>query len=423
MVHSTTRKIVFTSAAAAVVLALTLSGCSSNANTSSTALPKTGSIRILANITPQLTKSYYLGLVAPWVSKHPGVKISIEVPSGNNVQDTLQQELASGSTPDIVASSLAPLVAPQLVAFPKESWVMNTPLAKEGEVGGKVVQVATGTQIQSLVFYNKTAFEKAGITAPPKTVDEYTADLKALTAAGYVGFDTSGDWVTGAQFEMLADPSLLTKDNNWFVKKSANSVTFANSAYSKWLSAYEQWVKDGSLPKSSLGQKYQDTIDAFTSGKAATYPMGNWAVTAIDAVTKPFEVGVFSSPTFDGKTTNQLSNPAQPYSILKSSKNQALALDLVKFLVTDKATVEKSLKSEGNFRKDYSYPASPLSAEVAKILNDAPGVIGGLSTVPGTTPTFGDQLNTTVQSLMTGKSAASAAASLDTWWATNGPTQ
>lgn len=423
MIHPTTRKIVFASAAAAVVMALTLTGCSSNSSTTSTGLPRTGNIRILANITPQLTKSYYLGLTAPWVAQHPGVKISIEVPSGDNVQDTLQQELASGSTPDIVASSLAPLVAPQLVNFPKESWVMSTPLAKQDEVNGQVVQVATGTQIQSLVFYNKTAFEKAGITTTPKTVAEYTADLKAVTAAGYVGFDTSGDWVTGAQFEMLADPSLLTTQPNWFVKKSANSVSFANSAYSKWLSAYEQWVQDGSLPKSSLGQKYQDTIDAFTSGKAATYPMGNWAVPAIDAVKKDFEVGVFSSPTFDGKTINQLSNPAQPYSILKSSKNQALALDLVKFLVTDKATVAKSLKSEGNFRKDFTYAGSPLNADVAKILDTAPGVVGGLGTVPGTTPTFGDQLNTTVQSLMTGKSASSAATSLDTWWATNGPTK
>jgi ABC-type glycerol-3-phosphate transport system substrate-binding protein len=423
VIHNKTRKVVLASAAAAVVMAITLSGCSSNTATTTSGLPKTGNIRILANITPQLTKDYYLGLVAPWLSKHPGVKISIEVPSGDNVQDTLQQELASGSTPDMVASSLAPLVAPQLVAFPKADWVMNTPLAKEGEVNGQVVQVATGTQIQSLVFYNKTAFEKAGITEVPKTVDEYTADLKALTAAGYVGFDTSGDWVTGAQFEMLADPSLLTAQPNWFVKKSANTVSFAKSAYSQWLSAYEQWVKDGSLPKSSLGQKYQDTIDSFTSGKAATYPMGNWAVPAIDAVKKNFDVGVFPSPTFDGKTTRQLSNPAQPYSILKSSKNQALALDLVKFLVTDKATVSKSLKSEGNFRKDYTYAGSALNADVSKILNTAPGVIGGLSTVPGTTPTFGDQLNTTVQSLMTGKSASSAAESLDTWWATNGPTK
>jgi multiple sugar transport system substrate-binding protein/raffinose/stachyose/melibiose transport system substrate-binding protein len=59
--------------------------------------------------------------------------------------------------PDVVASNLDPVVAPQLLAFPEEDWVLDTPLAEQNRVDGKIWQVATGAQIQSLVFYNKDA--------------------------------------------------------------------------------------------------------------------------------------------------------------------------------------------------------------------------------------------------------------------------
>src|SRR6478752_3833126 len=153
---------------AAVVLVSTaltaglLTGCAADGGGS-----ETTELRILANITPVLTQEYYEGLVQPWLDEHEGVTVTIEVPSAENVQSTLQQELASGDVPDIVASNLDPVVATQLLPFPDEKWVTDTPLAEENKADGKIWQVATGAQIQSLVFYNKDAFAKAGITEAP----------------------------------------------------------------------------------------------------------------------------------------------------------------------------------------------------------------------------------------------------------------
>jgi multiple sugar transport system substrate-binding protein/raffinose/stachyose/melibiose transport system substrate-binding protein len=136
--------------------ALVFAGC----GTSSSSDSLTGTIRMLANITPALTKQYYENLVAPFVKSHPGVTVTIESPSGKDVQSTLQQELASGSTPDIVASNLDPVVAPQMTPFPDASWVTSTPLSQDNKVNGQIWQVDTGAQIQSLVFYNKTPSPK-----------------------------------------------------------------------------------------------------------------------------------------------------------------------------------------------------------------------------------------------------------------------
>lgn len=374
-------------------------------------------LRILANITPVLTKEYYEDLVQPWVDKHPGVTVTIEVPSAENVQATLQQELASGDVPDIVASNLDPVVAPQMLAYPEDEWVLDTPLAEENELDGKIWQVATGAQIQSLVFYNKDAFAAAGIAEPPASVEEFTEALRALKVADYLPLQTAGEWVTGAQFAMMANPDLLGS-GDFYHEVTDGRTTFTDSAYADYLGEYSTWISDGLVDPDALGLKYQDSIDGFTSGAAATYVMGNWVVPSIDESVSDFEVGVFPMPSLTGEPAAQMGGPAQPYSILQDSDNRDLALDLVEYLVTDEAAVTASLASEGNYRQGYSYDGSPLNKEVGAILDAAPGVVIGTAG-PGVPPGFGDELNKQIQSLYIGTSPADATAALDSWWGTN----
>jgi ABC-type glycerol-3-phosphate transport system substrate-binding protein len=399
--------------------ALVLVGCGTSTSDSTNNTSLTGTVRMLANITPALTKRYYEDLVAPFVKSHPGVTVTIESPSGKDVQSTLQQELASGSTPDVVASNLDPVVAPQMAPFPDEAWVKATPLADNNKVDGKVWQVATGAQIQSLVFYNQEAFTKAGITAPPASLADFTADLGKLKAAGYVPLQTAGEWVTGAQFAMMANPGLLGNTPDWYLQRNGGKVRFAGSAYETYLRTYADWIAQGLVPKDELGQKYQDSIDGFAAGKSGMYVMGNWLVATLDKAPPSFKVGVFPTPTADGSAPKQLSGPAQPYSILKASKNQALDMALVRYLVSDKDAITTSLKSEGNFRPGFTYPGSELNTAVGAILDKSPGAVNGTSGA-GINSGFSNQLNTVVQSLYTGQSAAQATSALDSWWDANG---
>ncbi|MFC1431461.1 ABC transporter substrate-binding protein [Streptacidiphilus sp. N1-3] len=398
-----------------------LAGCSSSSSTTaSSGGALTGNVRMLANITPVLTKAYYQGLVAPFVKSHPGVTVTIESPSGTDVQSTLQQELVSGSAPDIVASALDQVVAPQMTDFPDASWVTSTPLSDANKVDGKIWQVSTGLQTKSLVYYNETAFQKAGITTVPKSLADFTTDLGKLQAAGYVGLQTAGEWVTGAQFGMMADPAMQGPDPTWGAERNAKKVTFAQSAYATYLKAYAGWIASGAVPKNSVGEKYQDSIDNFLAGKSGMYVMASWLTASVDSAKNlPFKVGVFPTPTVDGSAPKQVSGTAQPYSILKSSKHQALDLALVQYLVSDKAAVTTSLESEGNSRPGYSYPGTALDAAVGNIVNAAPGAVTGISGSPGVNAGFGNELNTVVQSLYTGQSADQAAAKLDAWWDAN----
>ncbi|XVV16254.1 ABC transporter substrate-binding protein [Actinoplanes sp. CA-131856] len=407
----------------AATTALLLTACSSGGfqDSGEAGDKTTANLRLLVNITPVLTKQFYEDLVKPYTDAHPGVTVSIEAPTATDVSATLQQQLAAGSPPDLVSGSLGRDTVPQLTALPEEQWVKDAPYAEQSRVGGAMWQAGSGNQVQSLVFYNKAAFAKAGITAVPKSLDDLTAAFVKLKGAGYVPTQTSGEWVTGAQAQMLGNVNVLNTAPDWFAQRNENKTTFAGSPWRQVLETYQGWVKQGLTPKDAMGLKYQDAIDQFLAGKSATFVMGGWFVPTADEAKKAFEVGVFGVPTLDGSPAPVAGNPSIPWSVTKSSKNQAAALDLLKFLVTDKDAVTKELKAEGNFRKGFDYEASALNKEVAAIVSGAPStVVASNGQGDNSAPTgYNDEFNKLVQGLYLDQKPDAVLKSIDSWYTSN----
>src|SRR5262245_5517974 len=199
-----------------LLLSVAVAGCGGGFSDEGAAGGDTGTVRMLVNITPNLTQDFWEDLVKPFEQANKGVDVKIEAPSGKTVSDTLQQELAAGDPPDVVETLMAdPTLAKQLVDLSNESWVKDTPLVDQAKVDGKVYNVGGGEQAQSLVFYNKAAFEKAGITEVPSTLDELTAAMGKLKTAGYLPLQTSGDFATGLQLLQLTDPALAAEYDGW----------------------------------------------------------------------------------------------------------------------------------------------------------------------------------------------------------------
>ena len=87
------------------------------------------------------------------------------------MKDTLPQLLAAGNAPDVVETLMADkTLAPQMLDLTDQAWTKDTPLVEQASLDGKVYTVGVGQQAQSLVFYNKDAFDKAGISEPPKNL-------------------------------------------------------------------------------------------------------------------------------------------------------------------------------------------------------------------------------------------------------------
>lgn len=418
-----TRRFTVTAAAGLAAVGLVLTGCSSagSAPAASKAPQEKVELSMLVNITPNLTQAYWNALVGPFEAANPNISVKIVMPV-NGVGKTLPTLLASGDVPDVV-ETLTPnaTLAPELVDLSKYTWAKKGPLADQYKMDGKNLVAGVGFQLQGTIFYNKKAFQDAGITATPKTMEEFEADLKKLKDAGWTPIQSGGEWMSQLALQYTGIPTVLGKDPDWYKHISSGDKKWSDT-YSTAVKRYASWVKDGYIPADAVGVKYADAEASFLAGKAAMYPMGAWFSAAEAKATSKPEIGVFAAPAESGvKTPAQIANMANPYIIMKASKHQDAAAKLVEYLVTDKAAVISQLQADGNFRTGYEYKTTPLGDELQKIIADTPAKAftpsgdgyGERTVAPG----YNAELNTEAQALMTGESADAMLKAMDDWFA------
>lgn len=382
-----------------------------------------GEVRMLVNITSNLTKSYWEELVAPFEESHPGVDVVIEAPSGQGVKDTLPQLLAAGNAPDVVETLMVDeKLAPQMLELTDQDWVQETPLVEQAALDGKIYTVGVGMQAQSLVFYNAEAFDKAGISQPPETLTEFEDAMAKLKKADYLPLQTAGDYVTGLQLLQLSDPPVAGEYPDWHQQVADGSVTVGDSML-PLLQRYQSWIEQGWIDENALGLDPAGAESNFLDGKAGMYVMGSWFVRTAEDTDTDFTVQAFPAPVEAGQPTPgpQGVTMAAPYMILKSSKQQQLATELVQWLVTDKAAVQSQLAQDGNFREGFTDELGPLGQEVQQILDEAPAHVAqgegyGSATLPAG---FNTEWNKLVQGLYTGSSPEDVASDIDSWVESN----
>ncbi|HCS60231.1 MAG TPA: hypothetical protein DIW46_02375 [Microbacterium sp.] len=410
----------------AAVSALALAGCSAAAaeNGGSDSGDENITLRVLVNVTPNLTEDFWNELVAPFEESNKNIDVVIQDPGAEGVEAAVPRLLASGDAPDIV-QSLAPngKLAPELVDLSQYEWAKNGPLAEQYSMDGKYLMAGIGVQLQSLFFYNKTAFEEAGITETPTTIDELTDALGKLKDAGWTPIQEGGDWMSSHTLQSLALPTVIAENPQWYQEVSAGDVEFGDT-YGPAIEVFSDWVDKGYIPQDALGIKYPDAEQAFLSGKTAVYSMGSWFAGTQAKAAESADIGVFRAPAMNaGDQPAMGANIASPYSILKVSENQDAAAKLIEFLTTDQKAVADQLEVDGNFRDGYEYEMTDLGKELLQIVADTPaeayaptGGGYGERTLPDG---YSGEINTQTQALMGGTSAADVIKSMDAWFAAN----
>lgn len=398
---------------------MVLAGCSGNGSSGTTTTASAAAhLRVIVNISPNLTVAYWTKLFDKYEKANPGVTVALERTGTISASDKLNQDLAAGDPPDIVQQVTPTAATAKLFTdLSKQSWTKDTPLVDNYKIDGKTYLVGAGQQVQSLVFYNKAAFKKADLDATKiKTVSQFTEAMGKLKDAGYEPLQTAGQWVTGSQFTLFNDSTTMTKTPDWISQRRTGKVTFAGDKdYMNSLKTYKSWVDKGYLQKSDLGLAYADGQTNFLEGKSAMYIMGSFFVPAADQANVSDKFGVFSMPTTGKYPTKQFSNIADPYVVVKQSKNQQAAIDLVKWLTTDKTAVASELAADGNFRKGYTYKMSSLGEGVQKIVDASPGAfVEAADEQP--LPGYSTELGSQIQSLYSGSTPQQVAENLDKWW-------
>lgn len=184
-----------------------------------------------------------------------------------------------------------------------------------------------------VVMYNKEIFEAAGITATPKTWEEFLAVCEKIKAAGKTPI-TVDDAYIGALTGYHLD-RIIGMDAT--VALSA-SKSWDNPGVLEFAKQWEDMVKKGYIsPKAAANVFPQGQLEEIATESTAMYLNGTWLPNEIKDSAKPdFKWGSFAYPSVaaggDGPEANNFG--AQCIGINKSSKYPQEAFDLIVWLTT-----------------------------------------------------------------------------------------
>ncbi len=291
-------------------------------------------------------------LVDGFEKAHPNIHVTVV---GNMTDDKINQALRTGGTkaPDVISSfttnnvgkfcssgalvDLNPFFEKAGVdpdtTFPK---AMNEYTQFEGDrCAVPLLGDAYG------LYYNKTAFEKAGISGPPKTWSEFEADAKKLTIPQGDSYKQLGFMPNYHGWETTTEHYLGQFSPTYFDK--AGKSTIATDPAVPAAFTLQKKLVDGlggfkrlEKYRSGLGDEWGPK-HPFHTGQVAMQLDGEWRLgMALDA--KPdFEIGVAPLPVPD----DQADQYGKGYitgtiaGIAATSQKQNAAWELVKYMTTD----------------------------------------------------------------------------------------
>ncbi|MFJ3643294.1 ABC transporter substrate-binding protein [Streptomyces sp. NPDC090108] len=291
-------------------------------------------------------------LVAGFEKAHPNIHVRVV---GNMTDDKINQALRSGGdrAPDVISSfttnnvgefcssgalaDLNPFFEKSHIdpatTFPK---AMNEYTRFDGvRCAAPLLGDAYG------LYYNKTAFAKAGIAHAPKTWSEFEADAKKLTVPRGDGYRQLGFMPDYHGWESTTEHYFGQFSPTYF-GKDGRSALASDPAFEKGFALQKRLV--GELGGFQRLEKFRATLGdewgprhPFHTGQVAMQLDGEWRLgMALDAKPK-FEIGVAPLPVPDdqekqygkGYITGTITG------IAATSRKQNAAWELVKYMTTD----------------------------------------------------------------------------------------
>jgi raffinose/stachyose/melibiose transport system substrate-binding protein len=344
------------------VLALAVGACSSAAATPTAAptpTPVPGTTPAPATATPEVTpapstinwwhittgepgKSIFQGIADTYQASHPWVTIKITVLENEAFKTKLDTSLQSGDVPDLFQSWGGGKMAEQADAGDlKDITSMITDWKDTINAGAMGIYAYNGKQYgvpwdMGMIgfWYNKDAFSKAGISAPPTTWTDFLADVQKLKASGIAPLAIAGKdmwpsmhlWtyliLRMAGYDALQQ-MIQNKDWNTDACKAAGDQVVALNA----LNPYQDGYKSAT---------YDNEAAAVGNGKAAMELMGQWApaVQKNDASDKKGlgdNLGWFPFPGVDGGKGDPNDGVGGGNGIAVGKNAPAAAVDYLKF--------------------------------------------------------------------------------------------
>ncbi len=287
------------------------------------------------------------------VDEYNAKQKAVHVKVVGDINDTkIVAAIRSGTAPDIVSSFNSYNVGNYCGTG---GWINLGPYLKKSGISPSTFPAATryytqygGTQCALPLladdyglYYNTALFKKAGITHPPRTISELTADAKKLTVKNpdgslktvgldpFIGFyeNVPERWGQsfGVTWQDAGGHSILSKDARW-------------SKMFTWQKSLVDWYGYKNLVKfqAGLGDEFSAS-QAFEKGKLAMNMDGEWRVAFLADEHPELGYGTAPMPVDDAQPSLYGSGYINGtiIGIPKGGHHQDQAWDVVKYLTTN----------------------------------------------------------------------------------------
>jgi len=288
-----------------VAAAVSLAACGGGTGASSSngdGNGKVSSIKLVAAEYSPGTKPFWDQFAAAY-KKKTGTTLDVQVVSWTDIDQQSSTMIQNGNPPDILNLNVYASYAKDGLLYSADDVLSSTAKSElipafvtSGTYNGKLYGMPDLSSARAL-FYNKTLFKKAGISAPPTTWDEFESDAKKVTAlgGGDVGYAMPlGPEEAQAEFSiwMFNNGGDWKSDGKWTINSPKNVETLQ---FLKKLAVTDK-VTQNNPGKTN---RTDGAFALFGSGKAGMV-VGFSPLSAELDKSKKVDYGIAPMPTSDG---------------------------------------------------------------------------------------------------------------------------
>ncbi|MFN8679102.1 MAG: extracellular solute-binding protein [Thermomicrobiales bacterium] len=373
-------------------------------------------------------------IYAAFQEANPNVKIVREAFQTEQMRDTVNTAISSGSGPDVIFYDAGPgyagvlaeagFLLPLTDYAAKYGWDerVSPPALEATSIDGVLYGMPLQTDLIGM-YANKTLLDQEGLTAPT-TLDEMVTFCAAAKEKGYipVAFSNNPGWSAFHQFSMTANQNigpaamrdlLLNNKGRWDTPEITEAIT-----------AFFVTMQDaGCFPDDVNAIQYDDGNALFYTGQALLNTSGSWLASEIATNMSDQDVQFTTFPLIkEGNEPTWISGVGSAFYINAGSQHPDEAAAFVDFLF-NQDSVAKWL-GEAKYFVPVAFDAStieidPVTAQIVTVLQEAgsSGAQFGYNIDVMAPPAFNDMMQSGFQAVLAGdKTAEQQAADLQAAW-------
>ncbi|MFF9184693.1 ABC transporter substrate-binding protein [Streptomyces misionensis] len=410
-----------TAVAIGLGVALAATGCAGGGDTGNGGGSANGkaTLTLWENAQPGPGEEYWKAAVKEYHQLHPNVTVKIQAVQNEDFDGKLQTALNSNSAPDIFLQRGGGKM--QAMVDAGQIQPLNLTAADKANAGeasvagysidGKVYAMPVDTQPEG-IYYSKDLFKKAGITAPPTTMEELEADVAKLKAAGVapIAVGAKDAWPAAHWYYNFA----LRECGQDTMTKAGKELKFTDPCWTKAGDDLASFVKSDPFQKGFLTTSSQQgagsSAGMVANHKAAMELMGNWQPGVYSTLTPDKkqlpDLGWFPFPAVNGGQgdPSAIMGGLDGFSLSKNAPKEAFGF--LEFLVTkdQQQAYAKAFLTIPVNKDAQKVVTDPYNVSALEAFNKAPYSMMFLDTMYG--QNVGNAMNTAVVNLLAGKGSA-----------------